>query len=71
MVAKNIQVTWVKCRRSDGIGESASADTVVVQRETDIVHLRLIESLAFGKEVFLGMREFRLTMSRKCAGRPV
>ena len=44
---------------------------ILVQRETDIVHLRLIEYLAFGKEVFLGIREFWLTISRKCAGRPV
>ncbi|MGB2864653.1 MAG: hypothetical protein WBC05_15105, partial [Sedimentisphaerales bacterium] len=41
---------------------------ILVQRETDIVHLRLIEYLAFGKEVFLGIREFWLTISRKCAG---
>ena len=43
----------------------------MVQRETDIAHLRLRESLAFGKEVFLGIREFWLTVVRKCVGRPV
>jgi hypothetical protein len=45
--------------------------SVLVQRETDIVHLRLRECLAFGKEVFLGMREFWLTVVIKCVGRPV
>jgi hypothetical protein len=50
---------------------SLQIETILVQRETDIVHLRLIEYLAFGKEVFLGIREFWLTISRKCAGRPV
>ncbi len=30
---------------------------ILVQREPDIVHLQLIEYLAFGKEVFLGIGE--------------
>ena len=48
-----------------------AGQSILVQRETDIFHLRLIEYLAFGKEVFLGIREFWLTISIKCAGRPV
>jgi len=44
---------------------------VLVQRELDKFLLRLREYLAFGKEVFLGMREFWITVSRKCAGRPI
>ena len=46
-------------------------DAVLVQREKDIVHLRLREYLAFGKEVFSGIREFWITILRKCVGRPV
>jgi hypothetical protein len=44
---------------------------VVVQRETDIFQLGFRECLAFGKEVFLGIREFWITVSSKSAGRPI
>ena len=44
---------------------------VLVQRELDNFELRLGEGRAFGKEVFLGMREFWITISRKCVGRPI
>ena len=44
---------------------------VQVQRESDKFRLRLREYLAFGKEVFLGMREFWIANSRECAGRPI
>jgi len=45
--------------------------TVLVQRELDNFALRLREYLAFGKEVFLGIREFWITISQKSAGRPI
>jgi len=41
---------------------------VLVQRESDKSTSVLREYLAFGKEVFLGMRELWITISRKCAG---
>ena len=44
---------------------------VVVQRKSDNFALRLRDRLAFGKEVFLGMRELWITISQKCAGRPI
>jgi len=42
---------------------------VLVQRELDKSILRLRESLAFGKEVFLGMGEFWITIVGDRVGR--
>jgi hypothetical protein len=44
---------------------------VLVQRELDNFALRLREYLAFGKEVFLGIGEFWITIARECSGRPI
>jgi len=46
-------------------------ESVVVQRKSDNFALRLRECLAFGNEVFLGIREFWITISQKSAGRPI
>jgi len=63
--------TFHDLRKTFGSILGQNGVSVLVQRETDIVPLRLRESLAFGKEVFLGMREFWITVLIKCAGRPV
>jgi hypothetical protein len=44
---------------------------VLVQRELDNFTLRLRECLAFGKEVFLGIGEFWITIARECSGGPI
>jgi hypothetical protein len=53
------------------LAQGCEEDTVLVHRELDNFALRLREYLAFGKEVFLGIGEFWITIAREGSGRPI
>jgi len=71
LYSRSICILAIAQHLLDKPGSADEYESVVVQGKSDNFALRLRDRLAFGKEVFLGMRELWITISQKCAGRPI